>query len=63
MKQERSYIENVYRWGMIWNLSVMLILLAFPLAVCILFRVFPDWAGLWGGLVATAPMYWAVGVV
>ena len=54
-----SYMDKVHRWGTIWNLSVMGILLAFPVAVGILFQAAPDLQG----LVATAPMYWAVGVI
>ena len=38
-------------------------LLAFPVAVWIAFGEAPDWTGVALGLVATAPMYWAVGVV
>ena len=41
----------------------MVLLLAFPVAVCILFGVMPDWSSLLMGLIATAPMYWAVGIV
>jgi hypothetical protein len=63
MKQQKPYIEQVYRWGLIWNLSVMGILMAFPIVVAILYHAMPDWQGLLGGLMATAPMYWAVGVV
>ncbi|MBP3301070.1 MAG: hypothetical protein J6M34_06170 [Clostridia bacterium] len=63
MKQQKPYIERVYRWGLIWNLSVMGILMAFPIVVAILYHAMPDWQGLLGGLMATAPMYWAVGVV
>ncbi len=63
MKKELTYMDKVYRWGGIWNISVMLILLAFPVAVALLFNASPDWNGLLMGLVATAPMYWAVGVV
>jgi hypothetical protein len=59
----KSYIENVYRWGLIWNVTVMIILLAFPVAVAIIFGAMPDWKGLLLGLLATAPMYWAVGVI
>lgn len=58
-----SYIDSVHRDGTIWNLSVMVLLFAFPVAVCLLFNVMPDWAALGAGLVATAPMYWAVGVI
>ena len=59
----KSYIENVYRWGLIWNITVMIILLAFPVAVALIFGALPDWKGLFLGLLATAPMYWAVGVI
>ena len=58
-----SYMDKVHLWGTAWNLSVMGILLAFPVAVGILFQAAPDLQGLLMGLVATAPMYWAVGVI
>ena len=58
-----SYMDSVHRDGTIWNLSMMVILLLFPVAVCIAFGVMPDWQGLGLGLVATAPMYWAVAIV
>ena len=41
----------------------MVLLMAFPASVCLLFGVVPDWAALGVGLVATAPMYWAVGAI
>ena len=63
MKKNLSYIDSVHRDGRIWNLSVMVLLMAFPVTVAILFGVTPDWAALGVGLVATAPMYWAVGAI
>ena len=63
MKQKRAYIDSVHRDGRIWNLSVMVLLLAFPVTVAFLFGVTPDWGALVLGLVATAPMYWAVGAI
>ena len=62
-RKEYSYMDSVHRDGRIWNIAIMLILLAFPLAFAILFRATPDWAGVGKGLLATAPMYWAVGVI
>ncbi len=56
-------MDSVHRDGTIWNLSMMAILLLFPVAVALIFRAMPDWQGLLMGLIATAPMYWAVGVV
>lgn len=63
MKKEMSYMDSVHRDGTIWNLAMMVLLLLFPVAVGLVFRALPDWQGLLMGLVATAPMYWAVGVV
>ncbi len=63
MKKEMTYTDSVHRDGRIWNLSVMVLLLAFPVAVCFLFGTAPDWNGLVLGLIATAPMYWAVGAI
>ena len=63
MKKNLSYIDSVHRDGRIWNLSVMVLLMAFPVAVALMFRVSPDWAALGAGLLATAPMYWAVAVI
>jgi hypothetical protein len=56
-------MDTVHRDGTIWNLTMMVILLLFPVAVGLVFKALPDWQGLLLGLVATAPMYWAVGVV
>ena len=63
MKKEMSYMDSVHRDGTIWNLSVMALLLAFPLTVAAIFGASPDWGALGIGLLATAPMYWAVGVI
>jgi hypothetical protein len=63
MKQKLSYIDSVHRDGRIWNLTVMVLLLAFPVTVAFLFGVTPDWGALGLGLLATLPMYWAVGVI
>ena len=63
MKKNLSYIDSVHRDGRIWNIAVMILLLAFPITVAILFGAAPDWGALGLGLVATAPMYWAVGAI
>ena len=63
MKKEMSYMDSVHRDGRIWNLSVMVLLLAFPVSVMFIFNTMPDWNALLLGLIATAPMYWAVGAI
>ena len=63
MKKNLSYIDSVHRDGRIWNIGVMLLLIAFPLTVAVIFDAAPDWGALVVGLLSTAPMYWAVGVI
>ena len=63
MKKEMTYLDSIHRDGRIWNISVMIALFMYPILVGVLFGVLPDWHGLLMGLVATAPMYWAVAVV
>ena len=63
MKKHMTYMDSVHRDGRIWNLSVMVLLFLFPVAVAAVFGVTPDWPALLVGLVATAPMYWAVGII
>ncbi len=62
-KKNLSYIDSVHRDGCLWNIGVMLLLIAFPLTVAAIFGASPDWGALVVGLLATAPMYWAVGVI
>ena len=63
MKKNLSYIDSVHRAGRIWNIGVMILLMMFPVSVALIFGAAPDWGALVVGLIATAPMYWAVGVV
>jgi hypothetical protein len=63
MKKNLSYIQSVHRDGRIWNISMMVLLMLFPVSVAIIFGAAPDWRALVVGLIATAPMYWAVGTI
>ena len=63
MKKNLSYMDSVHRDGTIWNLTVAVLLFLFPVVVALIFGVTPDWGALGLGLVATAPMYWVVGVI
>ena len=63
MKKELSYIDSVHRDGRIWNLSMAVILMLFPAAVSLIFHAPIDWHGFALGMLATAPMYWAVGLI
>ena len=63
MKKEMTYIDSVHRDGRIWNIGMILLLMAFPVSVAFIFGAAPDWGALLVGLIATAPMYLAVGII
>ena len=56
-------MDRVHRDGRIWGIVVGTVLLLFPLVLSLIFKTAPDLAVLIKGIVATAPMYWAVGIV
>ena len=63
MKKNMTYLESVHHYGRIWGILVAAVLFAFPLSISLIFGVAPDWNVLFKGILATAPMYWAVGIV
>ena len=63
MKKNLSYMDSVHRDGTVWNIGVMILLILFPVSVAAIFGAMPDWKALVLGLISTAPMYWAVGVI
>ena len=63
MKKNLTYMDSVHRDGRIWGIVVAVVLLLFPLLLSLIFGVAPDFKVLLQGILATAPMYWAVGIV
>ncbi len=63
MKKERTYMESVHFFGRVWGIIVGAVLIAFPVILSIIFGTLPNGEILLKGLFATAPMYWAVGIV
>lgn len=63
MKKKLSYMESVHRDGRIWGIIVGCAILMFPIVVSLIFKTVPKWDVLAKGMIATAPMYWAVGIV
>ncbi len=62
-KKEMTYLDSVHRDGRIWGIVLGLMLLLFPVAVSLLFGAMPQMDALLKGILATVPMYWAVGIV
>ena len=63
MKKELNYMDSVHYYGRIWGIIVAVVLLSFPLILSLIFKTAPDFGILLAGIIATAPMYWAVGIV
>ncbi len=63
MKKEMTYLESVHRDGRAWGFTLLVLILMFPTALCLIFNVLPDWTALLKALIAVLPMYWAVGIV
>ena len=63
MKKELNYMDSVHYYGRVWGIIVAVVLLSFPLILSLIFKTAPDFGILLAGIVATAPMYWAVGIV
>ena len=63
MKKPATYMDSVHRDGKIWGLSVAALIILVPVVLCFVFNALPDWQALGQGLLATMPMYWAVGLI
>ena len=63
MKKNLTYMESVHRYGRIWGIVVGAVLLCVPLLLSVIFQAAPNGEILLKGVLATAPMYWAVGIV
>lgn len=61
--KEKTYLQSVHRDGRVWGIVICVLIMLFPLAVCLIFDAVPQWKALSKGLLATLPMYWAVGLV
>lgn len=63
MKKEMTYLESVHRDGRVWGFTLLVLIIMFPTAICLIFGVLPEWKALFKALIAVLPMYWAVGIV
>ena len=56
-------MDSVHHYGRIWGLVLGALIIAVPLVLCLVFSAVPKWDALVKGLIATLPMYWAVGFI
>ena len=62
-KNNLTYMESVHLYGRIWGIIVGAVLLCVPILLSLIFQTMPNGEILLKGVLATAPMYWAVGIV
>ena len=46
LQQKETYMDSVHRWGRIWGLSLMLLILAYPITVSLIFHAQVNWPAL-----------------
>ncbi len=63
MKKQLTYMDSVHRDGRVFGICLGLLIMLFPAMLTAVFGVMPEWNSLGKGLLATMPMYWAVGIV
>ncbi len=65
MNQKRimTYDEGTHYYGRLWMWFMGLLLLGWPIAVCIRYNAWPPFDALLKGLLSVAPIYWTVGII
>ncbi|PKM71643.1 MAG: hypothetical protein CVU91_12840 [Firmicutes bacterium HGW-Firmicutes-16] len=61
--QNMTYDDGTHYWGRIWLWGMGVVLLLLPAAICLYFDAWPEANGLFKGLIAVAPTFWAVGTI
>ena len=56
-------MDSVHFYGRVWGIIVGAVLISLPIILSIIFGAMPNGEILLKGLFATAPMYWAVGII
>lgn len=63
LEQKETYVDSVHRWGRIWGLTLLVLIVAYPIAVSLIFHAQVNWPAFIKGFISIGPMYWAVGIV
>jgi len=63
IKVDKNYFDRVHFWGRISSVSALAVMLCIPLAISLHFGVWPQAAGVFGGLLKIIPMFWSIAVI
>ena len=60
---QKNYFDRVHRWGILWNIGALLMLLAIPVAISTYFGVWPELKILGTVLSKLMLLYWVTAVI
>lgn len=60
---QKNYFDKVHRWGILWNIGALLMLLAIPVAISVYFNAWPEIGTLWSVLSKLMLLYWVTAVI
>lgn len=60
---QKNYFDKVHRWGIIWNIGALLMLLSIPVAISSYLGNWPELQALGKTLATLIPLYWITAVV
>ena len=63
MKNKESYIDSIHRWGSIWSVTALCVMLAVPLGISLYWNVWPNFTMLFKGLLSILALYWTTAII
>lgn len=60
---QKNYFDRVHRWGILWNIGALLLLLSIPVAISTYLGVWPELKVLGKVLGTLIPLYWLTAIV
>ncbi|MCD7775535.1 MAG: hypothetical protein LUG85_01385 [Clostridiales bacterium] len=59
----KDYFDRVHRWGVLWDIGALLMLLGIPTSICLYLGVWPELEVLGSVLVRLMVLYWITAVI
>ena len=60
---ERTYFDQVHVWGRLWTIGAIMTFLAFPVAICAYFNVWPTFTQVLNPALKVISIYWPTAVI
>jgi hypothetical protein len=60
---QKNYFDRVHRWGILWNIGALLMLLSIPVAISTYYNAWPEISVLWSVLSKLMLLYWVTAVI